>query len=52
MKRFILWGRSMGAASAIKYCEHINESIPQDFKRDIVGVILDSCFKSFSTLAV
>ena len=45
IERFVLWGRSMGAASAIKYCENRDNF-------DIFGLILDSCYKSFEQLAI
>lgn len=42
----------MGSAAALKYCEHLIEKEHPDIQSEIMGVILDSCFKSFSELAV
>ena len=42
--RFVLWGRSMGAASAVKHCQGRDNT-------SILGLVLDSCFKSFEQLA-
>ena len=49
--RVVLWGRSMGAASAIKYCELV-ETFQVSSQQEVIGVILDSCYKSFDKLAV
>lgn len=51
VKRVVLWGRSMGAASAIKYCELV-ETFQVSSQQEVIGVILDSCYKSFDKLAV
>lgn len=51
VSRVVLWGRSMGAASAIKYCELV-ESFQVSSQQLVIGVILDSCYKSFDKLAV
>lgn len=42
----------MGAASALKYCELMQNYRYNDYKKEILGIILDSCFKSFDKLAV
>lgn len=42
--RYLLWGRSMGAASALLYAERYPNS-------DLCGLILDSPFCSFKRLA-
>jgi alpha-beta hydrolase superfamily lysophospholipase len=43
-KKFILWGRSMGATSALLYCVEYN---PQD----VILQIVDSPFYSFAMIA-
>jgi hypothetical protein len=43
-KRFILWGRSMGATSALLYCLKYKPA-------DVVMQIVDSPFYSFETIA-
>lgn len=52
VKKLVLWGRSMGSACAIKYCEMMHNYKWNDYRREILGIVLDSCFKSFSKLAV
>lgn len=42
----------MGSACAIKYCELIKQHNWNEYRRVIIGLILDSCFQSFSQLAV
>lgn len=43
-KRFILWGRSMGATSSLLYCLKYNPE-------DVVLQIIDSAFYSFEMIA-
>ena len=55
LNRFILWGRSMGSASAIKYSEMVydkSRTLLSYQNEEIIGLILDSSFKSFSKLLV
>lgn len=52
VQKVILWGRSMGAASALKYCELVQHYRCNDYRNEVLGVVLDSCFKSFEELAV
>jgi hypothetical protein len=52
VQRVILWGRSMGAASAVKYCELVQTYRYGDTRKEVLGMILDSCFRSFDQLAV
>jgi len=42
----------MGSACAVKYCELMRNQNWFGYRREIIGLILDSCFKSFSRLAV
>lgn len=42
----------MGSASAIKYCELMQDYRWYDYRSEILGLVLDSCFKSFGKLAV
>lgn len=49
VKRVVLWGRSMGAACALKYYQFMQTSqqgLP------LSGIILDSCYRSFKQLAI
>lgn len=52
VQKVILWGRSMGAASALKYCELVQHYRCNDYRNEVLGVVLDSCFKSFEELAM
>ena len=52
IRKVILWGRSMGSACALKFCELINNSYQRLVKKEVIAVILDSCFRSFSKLVV
>lgn len=52
VQRVILWGRSMGAASAVKYCELVQTYRYGDTRKEVLGIVLDSCFRSFDQLAV
>ena len=42
----------MGSACAVKYCQMIEKSRIIEEKEQVLGIILDSCFKSFSKLVV
>jgi hypothetical protein len=42
----------MGAACAVKYSEMVERSRLIDEREHIIGLIMDSCFNSFSRLAV
>jgi pimeloyl-ACP methyl ester carboxylesterase len=54
LNRFIFWGRSMGSVCAIKYCELMHQKYPlsANYRDEILGLVLDSAFKSFSKLVV
>ncbi len=52
VRQVVLWGRSMGAASAIKYCELVQTYRLGHASQEVLGVILDSCFRSFDQLAM
>ena len=52
IQKVILWGRSMGAACAVKYSEMNQRSRNIEEREQILGLIMDSCFNSFSRLAV
>lgn len=52
IKKIILWGRSMGSACAVKYCQLAQKNTFITKRVSIIGMILDSCFRSFSKLAV
>jgi hypothetical protein len=42
----------MGSVCAIKYCELMKNHNWVSYRKDIIGLVLDSCFESFSRLAV
>ena len=52
IRKVILWGRSMGAACAVKYVELVEKSRRLEERSQVMAIILDSCFASFSRLAV
>ena len=55
LNRFVLWGRSMGSVCAIKYAELIYDKYKtREYyeKEEIMGLVLDSSFKSLSQLLI
>lgn len=45
LNKFVLWGRSMGATSALMYCTEYNP-------KDVFLQVIDSGFYSFEKIAV
>jgi pimeloyl-ACP methyl ester carboxylesterase len=50
IERFLLWGRSMGSVSIIRFLQILNSSGSPELARMVAGLVLDSPFTSFTGL--